>query len=164
MRTAVVVNGPINAGKTTVGRALARDIDGAIFIDGDDHDAPADAPLALHIEAALRRLAAEIAGNPAERLVIAYPLREVDHARLLAVAEAHATRLLTVTLAPPPEVTLGDRGLRTLDDRERARIREMYDEGYHRRAFSDVIVTGAPGVDEIVAIILARFGGLLRDG
>ncbi len=161
MRTAVLVSGPINAGKTTIGRAVAKAIDGAVFIDGDDHEAPEDASLALRIEAGLRRLSMEIAGNPAQLLVIAHPMRDEDHARLLTVAEACKTRLFTVTLAPPPEIVVGDRGDRRLDDGERVRIREMYAEGYHQRAFSDLVIAGAASVDEAVALIFNRFRGLL---
>lgn len=155
MRTIIVVSGPINAGKTTIGRALAKAIDGAVFIDGDDHDAPEDAPLALRIEAGLKRLSDEIARNPARWLVIAYPLRDKDHERLLEVAQARGARLLTVTLAPPLEVCLSDRGSRALDDWERARICEMYTEGYHQPAFSDLVVSGAPSVAAAVNEISA---------
>lgn len=38
-------------------------------------------------------------------------------------------RLFVVTLAPPLEVVLQDRGTRVLENDERARIREMYEEG-----------------------------------
>jgi chloramphenicol 3-O-phosphotransferase len=154
MRIVVVLNGPINAGKTTVGKALAAAIDDAAFIDGDDNGLPDGAPLDVIIEASLRRLSSEIAANPAGVLVLAYPLREADHARLEAAAEAAGRRLWTVTLAPPIEVVLGDRGDRRLDDWERGRIREMYAEGYHDRAFSDLTIAGTPGVEAAVDIIL----------
>ncbi|QIG48744.1 hypothetical protein G5V57_14025 [Nordella sp. HKS 07] len=54
--------------------------------------------------------------------------------------EASAKRgakLVVVTL----EVVLEDRGSRALDDEERVRIREIYEEGYASRDFSDMIVT-----------------------
>lgn len=154
MRPVVVLSGPINAGKTTVGKALAAAIDGAVFIDGDDNGLPDGAPLEVIIEASLGRLSSEIAANPAGVLVLAYPLRAADHARLKAAAEAAGRRLVTVTLAPPIEVVLGDRGDRRLDDWERARIREMYAEGYHDRAFSDLTIAGTPGIEATVDIIL----------
>lgn len=158
MRTVVVVSGPVNAGKTTIGRALARAIEGAIFIDGDDHDAPDDAPLHVRIEAALQRLCGEIVANSAIYLVIAYPLRDEDYARLLRAAKTGEARLLVVTLSPPLEVTLSDRGNRKLDDGERERIRKMYAEGYHQPAYSDLTVAGAPSTDLAVGQILAWFG------
>lgn len=39
------------------------------------------------------------------------------------------------------ELILKDRGKRKLEEEERTRIREMYDEGYVSRDFSDLIVT-----------------------
>lgn len=161
MRPVIVLNGPINAGKTTVGKALVAAIDDAAFIDGDDNGLPDGAPLEVIIEASLRRLSSEIAANPAGVLVFAYPLRAADHARLKAAADAAGRRLWTVTLAPPIEAVLGDRGDRRLDDGERARIREMYAEGYHDRVFSDLTIAGTPGVEVTVDIILGRLGGLL---
>lgn len=155
MRTVVVVSGPVNAGKTTVGRALARVIEGATFIDGDDHDAPDDASLHVRIEAALQRLCGEIVATPSHCLVIAYPLRDQDHERLLRAAKTGEARLLVVTLAPPLEVTLSDRGNRKLNDGEQARIREMYAEGYNHQAFSGLTVAGVPSVDLAVGQILA---------
>ncbi len=160
MRTVVVVSGPVNAGKTTIGRALARAIDGATFIDGDDHDAPDDAPLHVRIEAALRRLCDEIVATPSLCLVIAYPLRDEDYERLLLAARTRNARLLVVTLAPPLEVTLGDRGNRKLEEEERARIREMYAGGYHQPAFSGLTVAGTPSIDLAVRQILAWLDAL----
>lgn len=160
MRTVVVVSGPVNAGKTTIGHALAQAIEGAIFIDGDDHDAPEDAPLHVRIEVALLRLCGEIFANPANFLVIAYPLRNEDYERLLLAARNREARLLIVTLAPPLEVTLSDRGNRKLDDGERARVHQMYAEGYHQPVFSDLTVAGAPSIDLAVRQILAWLDAL----
>jgi hypothetical protein len=102
---------------------------------------------------AVQRLAAIIA-EARETLVIAYPLRETDFAILRDAASRRGLRLLVVTLAPPLEVALGQRGVRLLDDGERARIREMYSEGYHARAFSDLIIGGAPTPEAVVAEIV----------
>ena len=55
------VNGPINSGKTTIYRALARVLPDARFIDGDDHDAPDDAPLHEQWAIALERIVSRIA-------------------------------------------------------------------------------------------------------
>ena len=52
----LVLNGPINAGKTTTGRALAAMLADAHFVDGDDHEAADDAPLAERISASFARI------------------------------------------------------------------------------------------------------------
>jgi Mg-chelatase subunit ChlI len=56
MLNVIHLNGPINSGKSSVGRALAGLLPDAVFIDGDDHDAPGDAPLGTRIQVALRRI------------------------------------------------------------------------------------------------------------
>ncbi|WP_210161018.1 shikimate kinase [Microvirga lotononidis] len=132
----------------------------AFFIDGDDHDAPDDAPLGVRIEAALGRIETEIARAQGCYLVVAYPLDEADHRRLKEAADRKGARFLVLTLAPPLEVALADRGARTLSREEKNRIVEMYDEGYHARPFSDLIldtsVSSLPGTIEAArAMILA---------
>jgi len=136
----ICLNGSINSGKTTIGRALAAALPDAAFIDGDDHDASDNVEFDVMLDIALSRLEREIAGARVAHLVIAYPLRDEDHARLAAAAAARGARLFVATLAPPLDVVLADRGERKLDDEERERIRQMYDEGYADRSFSRVIL------------------------
>lgn len=136
----ICLNGSINSGKTTIGRALAAALPDAAFIDGDDHGAPDNVEFDVMLDIALSRLEREIAGARVAHLVIAYPLRDEDHARLAAAAAARGARLFVATLAPPLDVVLADRGERKLDDEERERIRQMYDEGYADRSFSRVIL------------------------
>jgi hypothetical protein len=140
MLTVVHINGPINSGKSTLGRALAASLPEASFIDGDDHDAPDDAPLDVRIEAALRRIEAEIATKQGRYLVVAYPLDDVDYERLKAATDRYGARFLVLTLAPPLEAALTNRGQRALSSEEKRRIVEMYDEGYHARPFSDLVL------------------------
>ncbi|MCB8821799.1 shikimate kinase [Microvirga rosea] len=137
MLTIIHVNGPINSGKTSVGKALADLLPNAAFIDGDDHDAPDDAPLAIRVEAALARIENEIAKAWGSFLVVAYPLEIQDYERLRNKADKRGSRFFVLTLAPPLEVALMNRGERTLAASERQRILEMYREGYHTRPFSD---------------------------
>jgi hypothetical protein len=140
MLTVVHINGPINSGKSTLGRALADSLPEAAFIDGDDHDAPDDAPLDVRIAAALRCIETEIATGQGRYLVVAYPLDDVDYERLKAASDKRGSRLLVLTLAPPLDVALTNRGQRALSSEEERRIVEMYDEGYHARSFSDLIL------------------------
>ena len=143
MLTVVHVNGPINSGKSSVGRALAGLLPNAAFIDGDDHDAPDDAPLSARIEVAFQRIETHIANADGDCLVVGYPLDQVHYDRLRAATMKRGARLLVVTLAPPLEVALNDRGTRKLAAGERRRIIEMYEEGYHTRYFSDVVIDTA---------------------
>jgi hypothetical protein len=143
MLTVIHLNGPINSGKSSVGRALAGLLPDAVFIDGDDHDAPDDAPLTLRIQSALRRIETEIADATGDYLIVAYPLDQTHYNQLRAAADRRGARLLVLTLAPPLEVALSDRGTRSLTPGERKRIVEMYEEGYHCRPFSDAVLDTA---------------------
>jgi hypothetical protein len=140
MPTVIQVSGPINSGKSTVGSALARLLPDASFIDGDDHEAPDDAPLAARVVAALLRIEDHIATVECSHLVVAYPVDQSGYERLRTACERRPARFLVVTLAPPIEVALADRGGRRLTDEERQRIAEMYEEGYHARHFSDFVL------------------------
>ncbi|WP_156458278.1 nucleoside/nucleotide kinase family protein [Devosia epidermidihirudinis] len=137
----IVLNGPINSGKSTTGRALASILANAQFVEGDDHDAPEDASLDVIIATSLRRLTTIIGSTTADVLVIANPLRQEDYQVLLQAVEARSADLRVVTLSPPVEIALTNRGNRVLETWEIERSREMYAEGYNARAFSDLTIT-----------------------
>ncbi|HTN61868.1 MAG TPA: shikimate kinase [Devosia sp.] len=151
----VVLNGSINSGKTTTGRALAAILPGAEFIDGDDHGISSAVPFAEMIERAQLWLLDRIAAVTAPFLVIAYPLRDSDFARMQAACAARGASLFAATLAPPLDMALSNRGARVLDAWERNRVAEMYAEGYAARSFSDVIITDVT-TPEVTASTLAR--------
>ena len=54
--------------------------------------------------------------------------------------DRRGVRFLVLTLAPPLEVALTNRGRRDLSPEEKRRIVEMYDEGYHARSFSHLFL------------------------
>lgn len=143
----ICLNGPINAGKSTIGGVLAGMLPDAEFIEGDDHGIPEGVPFQEMIERATAWLAGRIGETQRSFLVIAYPLRPEDFILLQEASAKRGARLFVVTLAPPMELVLKDRGERKLDDEERARIREMYEEGYASRDFSDMIVTDVQSPD-----------------
>jgi hypothetical protein len=152
----ICINGSINSGKSTIAQLLATRLPDARFVEGDDHDGH-DLPFDQMIAHAVRRLAAEIS-EANETLVVAYPLREEDYTVLRDAAAGRGLQLRVITLSPPLDVVLGKRGARDLSDGERARIREMYDEGYQDRRFSDLVITGAPTPDVVVETIVGLLG------
>jgi len=133
------LNGPINSGKSSIGRALAALLPGAVFLEGDDHGLPASLPREKRWAGALQRIATAIATSKAHWLVVAYPLDEAAYRTLCAACAARGARLRVVTLAPPLEVALTERGGRALSEAERRRIPEMYAEGYADRPFSEQV-------------------------
>lgn len=154
----IALNGPINAGKTTTGRALAALLPQARFVDGDDHGAPEGTSFFTMLDIAFGRLERLIVRSVDPVLVIAMPLREVDHARLRAAADSRGARLLVATLAPPMDVALTNRGTRELEPGEVARSREMYAEGYASRDFSDLVISDMRGAEQTAREIATRFG------
>ncbi|MDN7874794.1 shikimate kinase [Burkholderia aenigmatica] len=154
--TVIHLNGPINSGKTTIGLALARVLPDARFIDGDDHDAPEDAPFDVQWAIALERLVTQIANARERHLVIAYPIGETEFERLRAACDARDARLFVVTLAPPEAVASSNRGSRALTDWERQRVAEMYREGYAARAFSDCLIDTSTASADACANDIAR--------
>ncbi|WP_321869675.1 shikimate kinase [Burkholderia ubonensis] len=162
--TVIHLNGPINSGKSTIGVALAHMLPDARFIDGDDHDAPDDAPFDVQWAIALERIVRSIAEERKRFLVVAYPIGDMEFERLRAACDARSARLFVATLAPPEAVALSDRGERVLTDWERERIAEMYREGHASRPFSDCLVdTARLSANECAAEIARRVeAGLSR--
>lgn len=154
--TVIHLNGPINSGKTTIGLALSRLLPDARFIDGDDHDAPEDAPFDVQWAIALERLVTRIALARERHLVIAYPIGEAEFERLRAACDTRDARLFVVTLAPPEAVARSNRGARVLTDWERQRIAQMYREGYASRAFSDCVIDTSSASANVCATEIAR--------
>jgi hypothetical protein len=106
-------------------------------MDGDDHAGPRHLPTSLRWRMALNALlCAVIRPGQAPTLVVAYPLDGFGHAKLRAACGRARRRLAVVNLAPPLAATLRGRGGRQLDTGERARVRAMRSEGYHRRSFA----------------------------
>jgi thymidylate kinase len=135
------LNGPINAGKTTVARLLARRLPGSATFEGDDV-AEAIEPRELRWQRAVERTAprALTHAKGGAIAIAAYPLRHADWQFVLGMAQIAGVPAYCITLDPGRDVALADRGERRLTAEERARIVEMYAEGYHERPFSDVIV------------------------
>ncbi len=150
------LNGTIGSGKTAVGRALAEMLRRAVFMDGDDHAGGEHLPVKHRWDIATATLIRAVTKcGISKTLVVAYPLQASGYIRLrTACARAHRA-LLVVNLAPPLSMTLRSRGGRTLDAGERARIRVMRSEGYHRRRFADVTLANAvpPARRTAVAVI-----------
>ena len=138
------LNGTIGSGKTAVGKKLAEQLPRARFLDGDDCAGPEGLPNAerwrMAVDALLQAI---LRRGHAKTLVVAYPLDAATYRRLRATCGAARRGLLVANLAPPLRMTLQGRGGRTLTAWERARIRAMRSEGYHRRPFATVTLPNA---------------------
>jgi hypothetical protein len=163
---AIFLMGTIGAGKTTLGRALARALD-ARHIEGDDFHRPPRPWFATSLSTCRNVTEAVLAaGREGRPAIISYPLRcreWIFYRRRLADA---GVPTVFVTLSASQEVLLaGDRG-RTFSAEERLRIAEMHRQGYARRPFADLAVrTDTGSVEDALGRLVAglRELGFLDD-
>ena len=153
----VLLNGSINAGKTTVARALMTLLPRTAHVEVDAlREFVRCLPLAEAIPVSLENAAA-VTRNLVRRgfhVVLTYPLGQEDYDYLLAQFADLATPVYTFTLSPQLAVALADRGERTLSAHERRRIREQYADNRHCPRFGVCIDNTAQTPAETAAAIL----------
>ena len=140
MRQVIFLNGPIGAGKSSLGRALATALDAA-FIDSDDFR---DCSKSWFEESLTLANALVGAGMSAlgkrHVLVIAMPLRAREWIFFRARFGAEEIATYCVTLAVGFDAVLDPKRGRAFASDERVRIKEMIEQGYAARPFSDLIL------------------------
>ncbi len=159
---AIFLMGTIGAGKSTLGRALARKLYGG-HVEGDDHHQPPRPWFATALSTSRGVLRAVLSlvdeGRPA---VVSYPLRcreWIFYRRRLA--EAGIRSAFVSLVASKAALVEPGRG-RMFTVEERRRIVEMLDEGYGARRFADLIVrTDRGDADDSLTHLVA---GLERCG
>lgn len=145
------INGPINAGKSTVCKILQHKLPQCRFVEVDD----------LLSDEEQKSLNLDFWGGIYERLnrldnaiffakeqnncsifLFAYPLGGKDGNNYLRWKrfEDENTKLICITLAPRLERCLLNRGTRDLETWEKARIEEMYKLGYQNPPQADLII------------------------
>ena len=159
MPRVLVVSGPINGGKTTVSRLLCQRLSGTAHVEGDALRAFVDwMPLEESIPINLRNLI-DVSRNfltAGQHVVVDYLLSAANHAQLVEELGPVADSLDSFVLAPTLAVALSDRGDRKLDDWERGRIRELYDQHIHDPGFGISIDTGEQTAEQTVEEILTH--------
>lgn len=142
------INGPINSGKTTISKMLKEKLPFCLFIEVDDlltDDEQENLKLTREEGWAerLKRLDAIIIQEKKlrryENIIFAYPMSYKTYHQW-KLWEDENTKFINITLAPDMDVCLQNRGTRKLTEGEKARIRQMYSEGYNRPEFSDLII------------------------
>ena len=137
---AIFLNGPIGAGKTTLGRALAEELSGG-FIDGDDFSDP-NHSWYCSILSTSRAIVQNGAATLQTRsvVVIAYPLDCMNWIYFRRkFVEAGASAFLVSLRATYAAIVDEQRG-RLFSAEEHHRIRTRIAEGYSSRPFSDLVV------------------------
>jgi hypothetical protein len=152
----LLLNGSINAGKTTVGKALCLREKWA-FIEVDYLREfvswmPIEESIDLNLENAV-----DVAINCDSRnihSVIAYPLREQDYVYVSERFECSGIEAVPVTLYPGLDLLSVNRGERALTDWEVKRTKELFEQGVATPNFSHIIDNSALSVEETVDKVL----------
>ncbi len=159
------INGPINSGKTTVSKILVNLLPNATFIEVDElMSDEEEAKLGLSIQDGWAErqkrlnetLLALKQSRQYETVIFAYPISENSYKTWSSMADEN-TRFINITLAPSLEECLKNRGERELDDWERNRIKEMYEEGYQNRPYSDFIINNDNQTPKETAEVIKGF-------
>lgn len=142
------INGPINAGKTTISKMLASEIPNSLFIEVDDLLSDEEQEqLGLSMQQGwterTNRLDKIVRKEKELKrykiIVFAYPIAENTYKEWKSW-EDEGDKFINITLAPKLDVCLQNRGNRVLEEWEKIRIKEMYRENYHSPKFADLII------------------------
>ena len=159
------INGPMNSGKSTVSKILVNMLSNATFIEVDELMSDEEQEkLGLSLQQGWRerqkrlnqKLQALKESREYETVIFAYPIANNTYQDWKAL-EDNQTRFLNITLAPSLEECLKNRGTRELDDWDKNRIREMYEEGYQNRPYSDFIINNDNQTPEETAKVIKDF-------
>lgn len=159
------LNGPINAGKTTVSLLLKEMLDNCLFIEvdnllSDDEQEKLHLTLKQGWGERVNRLSFLIeqhkSSHDYQNILFAYPMTDNLYHRWKLWEDAQ-TKFINITLAPKLDICLKNRGTRLLSDAERIRIKQMYFEGYHCSKFADLILDNSFQTPQQTAQIIAEF-------
>lgn len=148
MSLAILLDGPIGAGKSTLGRLLAGRLEAA-FIDGDDHHVAGRSWYGSSLTTSRAILKAGLAGiSVHDVVVVSYPMRCVNWVYYRThFARAGARAIFVGLTASVDEIAEPGRG-RSFANWEIIRTREMIAQGYGQRPFHHLRVhTGGRPVD-----------------
>ena len=159
------INGPVNAGKSTVSKVLEKKIENSFFIEVDDlMTDEEEESLNLSIQEGwkercnrlVQKLNALKKSKTYETVIFAYPITEKTYQEWKQL-EDKTCKFLNITLAPSLEVCLTNRGERKLNEWEINRIQQMYQKGYHSRDFADLIINNDHLTPEETADVIMSF-------
>lgn len=138
----IFLNGPINSGKSTVAKLLAKKLPTAALVEIDAlRDMigwmPIDQAIPINLENAI-----SIIRNFVRRdldVIVPYPLSQKNYDYAIGGLKDLDAEIHVFTLAPKLENALTNRGGRNLDDWERERIKHHYKIGIHSPSFGEII-------------------------
>ena len=153
----ILINGSINAGKSTVGKLIADALPQTALLEIDVlRDMVAWMPLETSIPLNLSNAVSIIKNFAAAGLnvVVPYPLSEANYAYLVASLGPEKIEVRAFSLAPRLDVALTNRGTRVLTDAERERVHYHYNKGIPTPTFGTIIDNSEQSPEETSRIIM----------
>ena len=155
----IFINGPINAGKTTVGKLLKEKIGNTALVEIDSLREmidwmPIEASIPLNLENAVSVIKNFV--NRGLNVIVPYPLSKENYEYMRNSLEDLNTKMHFFTLAPELESALRNRGNRELGEDEKERVKHLYKIGIASPSFGEVIDNTHQTPEETTDYILNR--------
>ena len=155
----IFLNGPINAGKSTIAKLLAKELPEAALLEIDRLREmidwmPLDQTIPINLENAVSLI--RNFSNRGLNVIVPYPLSEKNYDYMADRLKDLKVKMHVFTLAPRLEKALTDRGARKLDDAEQSRIQYHYDIGIHNPSFGETIDNSNQTPEETRDYILGK--------
>ena len=153
----LLLNGSINAGKSTVSKRLCELLPRTAHVEVDSLREfiswmPLEESIPINIEAAIA--VTKVFVRQGLNVIFSYPLRPEDYELILRELSELGVPVYGVTLRPRLEVSLTNRGTRQLTDWERSRIPYHYETRLNEPTFGIVIDNSEQTPDETAREIL----------
>ncbi len=154
----ILLNGSINAGKSTVSKQLCELLPRTAHVEVDSlRDfigwMPLEESIPINIETSIA--VTKVFVRRGLHVIFSYPLRPEDYELILRELAELGVPIYGVTLRPRLEVSLTNRGTRQLTDWERSRIPFHYETRLNEPTFGIVIDNSAQTPDETAREILS---------
>jgi len=158
----ILLNGSINAGKSTVSKRLCEMLPRTAHVEVDSLREfiswmPLEESIPINIEAAIA--VTKVFVRRGLNVIFSYPLRPEDYDIILHEFAELDVRVHGVTLRPRLEVSLTNRGTRRLTDWERSRIPYHYETNLNQPEFGIIIDNSEQTPDETARQILRYIEG-----
>ncbi|MBS1787465.1 MAG: hypothetical protein JST85_07085 [Acidobacteria bacterium] len=153
----ILLNGSINAGKSTVSKRLCEILPHTAHVEVDNlrefiNWMPLEESIPINIESAIA--VTKVFVQHGMNVIFSYPLRPEDYAILLREFAELDVPVHGVTLRPRLEVSLTNRGTRQLTDWERCRIPYHYETKLNQPEFGIIIDNSEQSPEETAREIL----------
>lgn len=155
----IFLNGSINAGKSTVAKILAKEMENTALLEIDVFHKmiewmPIDKAVPINLENALSVIRNFIKRGMS--VIVPYPLSQKNYDFMMSGLKDLETDIHIFTLAPKLEKVLRNRGTRELTEQEKERIKHHYDIGIPNPTFGEIIDNSEQTPQETADYILSK--------